>query len=70
MYLAGSATQSVWTFYTILKFKWSENMIGNSLGAMIGARRRCWCKAGLVRIAIPKLGVARAIVLGLLCLHH
>jgi DHA1 family tetracycline resistance protein-like MFS transporter len=64
LYLAGSATQSVWTFYTILKFKWSEDMIGNSL-AMIGAGVLL-VQGGLVRIAIPKLGVARAIVLGLL----
>lgn len=65
LYLAGSATQSVWTFYTIRKFGWGEDMIGNSLGAVgLGA---LLVQGGLVRVALPRLGAARAIVLGLLC---
>ncbi|RZK21540.1 MAG: MFS transporter, partial [Hymenobacter sp.] len=65
LYLAGSATQSVWTFYGVLKFKWSEDMIGYSLGAVgVGA---LLVQGGLVRVAIPKLGAARAVFIGLLC---
>lgn len=64
LYLAGSATQSVWTFYGVLKFKWTEKLIGYSLGAVgVGA---LLVQGGLVRVAIPKLGAARAVVIGLL----
>jgi DHA1 family tetracycline resistance protein-like MFS transporter len=63
LYLAGSATQSVWTFYTILKFKWDEDMIGWSLGVIgLGA---LIVQGGLVRVLIPKLGTARATLLGM-----
>ena len=63
LYLAGSATQSVWTFYTILKFNWDEKLIGYSLGAVgVGA---LVVQGGLVRVAIPRLGAARAVALGL-----
>ena len=65
LYLAGSATQSVWTFYTMLKFKWSENLVGYSLGAF-GAGALL-VQGGLVRVAVPKLGTVWAIVVGLLC---
>ena len=63
LYLAGSATQSVWTFYTILKFHWNETLIGYSLGAVgVGA---LIVQGGLVRVAIPKLGAGRAVALGM-----
>ncbi|WP_223652911.1 TCR/Tet family MFS transporter [Hymenobacter psoromatis] len=63
LYLAGSATQSVWTFYTILKFGWTEQLIGYSLGAVgLGA---LIVQGGLVRVAIPKLGAARCVALGI-----
>jgi DHA1 family tetracycline resistance protein-like MFS transporter len=65
LYLAGSATQSVWTFYTMLKFNWTEKLVGYSLG-VIGLCTAL-VQGGLVRIAIPKLGVQRSIVIGLLC---
>ena len=65
LYLAGSATQSVWTFYTELKFGWTEGWVGISL-AVIGLFS-VLVQGGLVRVAIPKLGAARAIVTGLLC---
>ena len=64
LYLAGSATQSVWTFYSILKFNWDEKLIGYSLGAVgLGA---LIVQGGLVRVLLPRLGTARAITLGLL----
>ena len=65
LFLAGSATQSVWTFYTIYKFGWGEKLIGYSLGAVgLGA---LVVQGGLVRVALPRLGAARAIVLGMVC---
>ena len=65
LYLAGSAVQSVWTFYTMLKFSWNERMVGISLGVV--GLFSALVQGGLVRVAIPKLGAARAIVIGLLC---
>ena len=65
IYLAGSAVQSVWTFYTELKFGWSTGWVGLSLG-VIGLFS-VLVQGGLVRVAIPKLGAARAIAVGLLC---
>jgi len=65
LYLAGSATQSVWTFYTILKFGWGLKLISYSLGVVgLGA---LVVQGGLVRAAIPRLGAARSMVIGLLC---
>ena len=64
LYLAGSATQSVWTFYTILKFGWGLKLIGFSLGVVgLGA---LVVQGGLVRVAIPRLGAARSMVIGML----
>lgn len=64
LYLAGSATQSVWTFYGVLKFKWTKALIGYSLGVVgVGA---LLVQGGLVRVAIPRLGAARAVTIGLL----
>src|SRR5205823_4491394 len=65
IYLAGSATQSIWSFYTMLKFGWTEKLVGISL-AVVGLFSGL-VQGGLVRVAIPKLGAARAIVIGLLC---
>ena len=65
LYLAGSATQSVWTFYSILKFNWDETLIGYSLGAVgLGA---LIVQGGLVRVLIPRLGSGRAVAAGLVC---
>jgi DHA1 family tetracycline resistance protein-like MFS transporter len=64
LYLAGSATQSVWTFYTILKFGWGLKLISYSLGVVgLGA---LVVQGGLVRAAIPRLGAARSMVIGML----
>ena len=64
LYLAGSATQSVWTFYSMLKFNWDEQMVGYSLAAIgLGV---AIVQGGLVRVVIPKIGPARAILVGFL----
>jgi DHA1 family tetracycline resistance protein-like MFS transporter len=63
IYFAGHAVQSVWTYYTIQKFKWSEDVVGYSLG-FIGLTIAA-VQGGLIRIAIPKLGQQRSIWIGL-----
>jgi DHA1 family tetracycline resistance protein-like MFS transporter len=64
VYFAGHAVQSVWTFYTMQKFKWDEDLVGYSLG-FIGLMIAV-VQGGLIRIAIPKLGQHRSIWIGLL----
>ncbi|HQV98925.1 MAG TPA: TCR/Tet family MFS transporter [Bacteroidia bacterium] len=63
IYIASHATQSTWTFYTMEKFKWTERMVGYSLG-FVGLMIAI-VQAGLIRIVIPKLGQKRSIYLGL-----
>jgi DHA1 family tetracycline resistance protein-like MFS transporter len=63
IYFAGHAVQSVWTYYTIQKFKWSEDVVGYSLG-FIGLTIAA-VQGGLIRIAIPKLGQQKSIWIGL-----
>lgn len=64
IYLAGHATNSTWTYYTMQKFEWDEKMVGISLG-VVGL-----CVAvvqgGLTRIVIPKLGEVKSVYFGLL----
>ena len=64
VYFAGHAVQSVWTFYTMEKFKWSEDVVGYSLG-FIGLMIAI-VQGGLIRVAIPKLGQQRSIWVGLI----
>lgn len=63
VYFAGHAVQSVWTFYTMQKFRWDEDLVGYSLG-FIGLMIAL-VQGGLIRIAIPKLGQKRSIWIGL-----
>ena len=64
VYFAAQAVQSVWTFYTMQKFRWDEAMVGYSLG-FIGLMIAI-VQGGLIRIAIPRLGQQRSIWIGLL----
>jgi len=64
VYFAVQAVQSVWTYYTIQKFHWSNDVVGYSLafvGLMIAI-----VQGGLIRIILPKLGNERSIWIGLL----
>jgi DHA1 family tetracycline resistance protein-like MFS transporter len=63
VYFAGHAVQSVWTYYTIYKFHWGEDVVGYSLG-FIGLMIAI-VQGGLIRVAIPKLGQQRSIWIGL-----
>ncbi|MCL4640832.1 MULTISPECIES: TCR/Tet family MFS transporter [Olivibacter] len=62
--IAGHSMESIWSFFTIEKFKWNEQEIGYSLGFMGVAFAAV--QAGLTRILLPKLGEKRAIVIGIM----
>ncbi len=62
--VAAHAVQSTWSYFTMEKFQWNERMVGYSLG-FIGVLLTI-VQAGLIRIIIPKLGIAKSIIIGLL----
>ena len=64
IYLAGHAVQSNWTFYTMEKFGWDQDMVGYSLGA-VGVLVAL-VQGGLTRVVNPRLGDKRSIYWGLL----
>lgn len=64
VYFASHAVQSVWTFYTMEKFRWDESLVGYSLG-FIGVMVAL-VQGGLIRLVIPKLGQQRSIWIGVL----
>lgn len=62
--LAAHAVQSTWTYFTMLKFKWSEDTVGYSLafvGLIVGG-----VQGGLIRVVIPKIGKKWSVYAGLL----
>jgi Arabinose efflux permease len=62
VYLAGYATQSTWTFFTMETFHWSESLVGYSLG-LVGLLMAI-VQGGLVRIINPWLGPVKSIYVG------
>ena len=63
LYIAGHAVQSNWSFYTMYKFSWKEQMVGISLGViglLVGI-----VQGGLVRWINPKIGNQKSIYYGL-----
>lgn len=63
LHLGSHAVQSNWSFFAIEKFKWSEGLIGISLGVvglLVGL-----VQGGLVRVVNPRLGNAKSIYLGM-----
>ncbi|WP_129714163.1 TCR/Tet family MFS transporter [Pedobacter sp. SYP-B3415] len=63
LYIAGHSVQSVWTYYTMHRFQWSETMVGYSLG-FVGVAMAV-IQGWLIRIIMPKLGAKRAVFIGL-----
>ncbi|NGM62608.1 TCR/Tet family MFS transporter [Sphingobacterium sp. SGG-5] len=61
--IAAHAVQSVWSYYTMEKFLWTERLVGFSLG-FVGTLLMI-VQAGLMRILIPKIGLVRAIIIGI-----
>jgi MFS transporter, DHA1 family, tetracycline resistance protein len=65
IYLAAHAVQSNWTFYTMEKFGWDQDMVGYSLGAV--GILVALVQGGLTRVVNPRLGQQRSIYWGLFC---
>jgi len=63
IYIAAHAVQSTWTFFTMDQFKWTEIMVGISLG-VVGALVAA-VQGGLIRLIMPKLGQKRSVYAGL-----
>ena len=63
VYISAHAVQSTWTYFNIEKFKWSEKLIGYSLG-MVGLLVAI-VQGGLIRFVNPKLGNERSVYIGL-----
>lgn len=63
IYIAGHATQSTWTYYTMEKFSWNEAAVGYSLG-FIGLIIAL-VQGGLTRVVIPKIGQINSVYIGL-----
>lgn len=63
LYIAQHAVHSNWNYYTMYKFKWDESEVGFSL-AFVGVVVAL-VQGGLIRIAIPKLGNAKAVIYGM-----
>jgi DHA1 family tetracycline resistance protein-like MFS transporter len=63
LYLAGKAVESTWTFYTMLKFQWSEAWVGYSL-AVVGIIVAI-VQGGLIKVIMNKIGTNNSIYLGL-----
>jgi DHA1 family tetracycline resistance protein-like MFS transporter len=62
LYMAGQAVQSVWSFFGIERFAWSEKIIGISLGIvglLVGL-----VQGVLIRYINPKLGNTKSIYIG------
>jgi DHA1 family tetracycline resistance protein-like MFS transporter len=62
LFVASHAVQSNWSYFTIKRFGWSEDMVGYSLGLaglLVGL-----VQAGLTRIVVPKLGEKKSVFLG------
>lgn len=63
LYIAGHAVQSCWSYYTMSKFGWDEQMVGYSLGfigLIVGI-----VQGVLIRSIIPRLGQEKSIYIGL-----
>lgn len=60
--IAHDANPSTWTYYTMLKFQWTEREVGFSM-ALIGLMV-VLVMGGLTQLVIPRLGEVRAVYLG------
>lgn len=64
IYIAAHAVQSTWTFFTMERFSWKEDLVGYSLG-FVGVMSGL-VQGLLIRYTIPKFGQKRSIVYGLM----
>jgi MFS transporter, DHA1 family, tetracycline resistance protein len=63
IYISNYATQSVWSYFTMYKFHWSEMQVGLSLMA-VGISAAI-VQGGLTRTLIPKWGVNKSVFIGI-----
>lgn len=63
IYIAAHAVQSTWSYYTMEKYSWDEDMVGYSL-AFVGLMV-AFVQGWLIRFIIPKLGQERSVYVGL-----
>lgn len=61
--IAAHAAQSTWTYYTMEKFGWNEQMVGYSLG-VVGLVLAI-VQGGLIRIVIPRFGQRNSVYMGM-----
>ncbi len=64
LYIAGQVMQSVWGYFTMLRYGWDTKLVGISL-AIVGLAVAI-VQGGLIRIIIPKIGQKRAVFLGMI----
>src|SRR5690606_8707029 len=62
--MAANAVHSTWSYYTMEKFGWTEGAVGLSLG-VVGTLLMV-VQAGLIRVIIPKLGLSKSILVGII----
>lgn len=63
IYIAAHATQSTWSYFTMYQFHWTEDQVGNSLGA-VGLLTGL-VQGVLIRYLNPWLGNKRSVFIGL-----
>ncbi|MCW4451112.1 TCR/Tet family MFS transporter [Kaistella sp. BT6-1-3] len=63
VYIAGHAVQTNWTFFTMYKFKWTETLVGISLG--VSGFMAALVQGYLIRFIQPKIGNEKSIFYGL-----
>lgn len=63
--LAHQGLQSVWSYYTMLKFQWGELAVGVSLAAL--GLAVAVAQGGLTRLLIPRWGERNAATVGMCC---
>ena len=64
LFIAGKTIETIWGYYNIKKFDWSEAEIGYSL-AFVGVLISI-VQGGIIRWAIPKFGQIKSIYIGIL----
>jgi DHA1 family tetracycline resistance protein-like MFS transporter len=63
IYIAGHAAQSTWTYFTIERFHWNEQMVGYSI-AFVGVSIAA-VQGGLIKPIMSRLGQNKAVYFGL-----
>ena len=64
VYVSSHALQSVWAYFGIYQFHWTEAQIGYSLG-FVGVMVAI-VQGGLIRVILPKIGQEKSLYIGLL----